>query len=162
MPASPYPDPLKLPKNPMLMSAEILYVVSLHAHVQSKGGLENAENTKSAVKADTRLRKLMEQINKFLGPDEWQGLSKTGGSAGSALRKAMDEGHTPLVEITASMGGQGMRNGLHYDKAIAISKKAKLSKITVLLEEHQELCAHKLRASPFPTVGSLEAWIDGQ
>jgi len=160
---APYPDPQKLPKNPMLLAAEVCYAISLHAQAYSEA---SHGNTKVAARlgsqADEYLKKLMEQISKSMGPGEWDGLSKTGGIAGSALRRGMGEENTPLVEIVTSLGAQNARDGLHYDKAIAVSKKMNLPKITAMLEEHQALCAYKPSEPPFLDVEHLKAWMTGQ
>jgi hypothetical protein len=74
----------------------------------------------------------------------------------------MDEENTPLVEIVASLGAQNAREGLHYDKAITVSKKANLPKITAMLKEHRALCAYEPSEPPFRDVEDLNVWMTGQ
>jgi len=63
-----YPDPQKLPENPTLLTAEVCYVISLHAHAYSEASLGNAKvASRLESQADEYLRKLMEHVSKSLG-----------------------------------------------------------------------------------------------
>lgn len=170
-PATPYPDLQLFLERPELLMARILYATACHAYIFSRGTRERRDK-KDALPANLEyeaekcLEKAMHAIDRGMGPDEWHLPSAARGIASSALRLAMDREKTPLVEMIASMGARNERNGLHYDKAIAIARRAGLRKTTALLEEHHHLCARKpADISDLPLFQSqrdLVAWLTGQ
>ncbi|PNP54868.1 hypothetical protein THARTR1_04557 [Trichoderma harzianum] len=170
-PANPYPDLQLFPERPELLMAQILYATACHAYIFSGGARERGDNKHDLPanlehEAEKCLEKAMHAIDRGMGSDEWHLPSAARGVAGSVLRLAMDQEKTPLVELIASMGARNERNGLHYDKAIAVARKTGLLKTTALLEEHRHLCARKpadISDPPlFQSQRDLVAWLTGQ
>jgi hypothetical protein len=135
-----YPDPKIFSVHPGLLETLATLAIAIHAHAKVESRQNKTEKAKQLrKKADSYLDELMKHMNDSLGREPWDGISKTDGIKGSAMRRAMDEERTPLVELLAYLGDNGMREGLHYTTAIAAATP--YPKITALLEEHQSLCA---------------------
>lgn len=161
-PTTPYPNLQIFLKNPELLMAQILYAIACHAYIFSESALHaNLEH-----EAEKCLEEAMQAIDGGMGSNDWHGISASGGVAGSALRRAMDEEKIPLVELIVSMGAKNERNGLHYDKAIALARRIGLWKTTTLLEEHRHLCTREpayIYGPPlFQSQQDLVAWLTGQ
>ncbi|RYP46691.1 hypothetical protein DL768_007124 [Monosporascus sp. mg162] len=160
-----YPDPEIFVLPPERMGVLAVLAISMHAHSQAE---ELEGNAKAAARlcreADFYLNELLKHINDGLGQGQWDNLSKTGGLRGCALRRAMDEERTPLVELVSYLGGRGIREGLIYKKVIDAARQAAYSKVTALLEEHRELCATEPSSDAQPTFGQLDQlinWVTG-
>ncbi|KAF3062494.1 hypothetical protein CFAM422_010669 [Trichoderma lentiforme] len=170
-PATPYPDLQLFVERPELLMARILYATACHAYIFSGGARERRGNkdvlpVNLEHEAEKCLGKAMLAIDRGMGSEEWHLPSAAKGIAGSALRLVMGQEKTPLMEMIASMGARNERNGLHYDKAIAIAQKMGLRKTTALLEEHRHLCARKpadISDPPlFQSQRNLVTWLTGQ
>ncbi|KAI0811763.1 hypothetical protein GGR55DRAFT_641691 [Xylaria sp. FL0064] len=160
-PPKTYPDPKVFPVHPGLMVTLATLATAMHAYAE----VENKHNIKKASKLRARandyLKRLMEHINTSLGAQPWDGLNKTGGIEGSAMRRAMDEERTPIVELLTYLGDHGSRNGLHYNTAIAAATP--YPKITALLKEHRDLCINDIDNTilKFRRSNQLADWLTG-
>ncbi|KAI1277030.1 hypothetical protein F5Y07DRAFT_364918 [Xylaria sp. FL0933] len=160
-PPKTYPDPKVFPVHPALMGTLAMLAIAMHAYaeVENKHDIKKANQLRA--KANLYLDKLMKHINDSLGIQPWVGLSKTGGIEGSAMRRAMNEERTPIVELLTYLTDHGSRNGLHYKTAIAAA--AHYPKITALLEEHRDLCMKEIdrTALTFRRCDQLADWLVG-
>ncbi|RTE78465.1 hypothetical protein BHE90_007067 [Fusarium euwallaceae] len=160
--SKPYPDPNIFPKDPAILGAQGALIVALQAQAQEEGG-NNAKGLRG--EANRHLEELLGDINDALGKGNWETLSELEGIDGSAMRRAMDEERIPLLEMVTSLGCSGVRDGMHYKEAISVAKRRGFSKVTALLEEHQNLCAKEapaLNASPkFRDAAELAHWVTG-
>jgi tetratricopeptide (TPR) repeat protein len=165
-PIRPYPDLKIFPINPTIMEAMLNIVIPMQADAvaEARRGA-NREADRIYHKADKYyLKPLLKHIDEGLGPEPWIGLSKVGGLNGSPMRRAMDEERTPLVEILVRLGDKGLREGVHYDKAILAAKDLNLPKVVATLEEHRDLCAVELGPDAplaFQDIVDLESLIAG-
>ncbi|RSM01317.1 hypothetical protein CEP52_008624 [Fusarium oligoseptatum] len=164
--SKPYPDPNIFPKDPALLGAQGGLIVALQAQAQAQEEGGNSGNAKRLRgDANRHLEELLGDINGCLGKGNWEKLGELEGIDGSAMRMAMDEERIPLVEIVTFLGCNGVRDGMHYKEAISMAKGRGFSKVTALLEEHQNLCAKEapaLNASPkFRDAAELAHWVTG-
>ncbi|KAI1750907.1 hypothetical protein F4782DRAFT_507179 [Xylaria castorea] len=161
-PPKTYPDPKVFAVHPGIMSTLATLAIAIHAHAEIESRQDNiSKASQLRNKADSHLHRLMKYMNDSLGPEPWDGLNKTGGIEGSAMRRAMDEERTPLVELLAYLGDNGMRNGLHYKTAIATTTH--YPKISALLEEHRDLCTTEAddKVPAFGRSDQLADWLTG-
>ncbi|KAI1429751.1 hypothetical protein F5Y12DRAFT_709753 [Xylaria sp. FL1777] len=160
-PPKTYPDPKVFSVHPGRMGTLATLAIAMHAYAEA----ESQNNIKKASQLRNRanfyLGDLMKHMNNSLGPEPWDGLSKTRGIEGSAMRRAMDEERTPLVELLSYLGDNGVRNRLHYKTAIAAATS--YPKITALLEEHRDLCTTEAdNTTPvFRRTDQLTDWLTG-
>ncbi|KAI3334721.1 hypothetical protein F4824DRAFT_177811 [Ustulina deusta] len=157
-----YPDPKVFAVQPGIMRTLATLGIAIHAHAEIESHQNNLEKASQLRnKADAHLHRLTKHINDSLGPEPWDGLVKTGGLEGSAMRRAMDEERTPLVELLAYLGDNGKREGLHYQTAIAASTH--YPKISALLEEHRDLCMTEADDTTpvFRRSDQLADWLTG-
>lgn len=185
MPRAPYPDPARFTIDPELMTVRSMLVASLRARALSEPA-ELAEQTRAEAAAQTA--SLLESIHAsfLLGAHHvpvnpaWHDAQATSpppppplprGFANSAMRAAMDAGHTPLVEILTSLGFKGMHGGMHYQCAIAAAAAASSEKhvlLAAILREHYELCAHAGGSTAmgqpalFASRRELAEWVTGE
>ncbi|KAK4117608.1 hypothetical protein N656DRAFT_794065 [Canariomyces notabilis] len=138
-----------------------MLVIATQAYAKKEQESGNAPNAARLYKeARDHLKRLMREINVSLGPGQWDGLGSTDRVAGSAMLRAMNEERTPLLELIAGLGDDGLRDGIHYDEAIAVAKEEKYPKIKAVLEEHRALCANT-SPSVFGNRAKLEEWVTG-
>lgn len=144
-----------------------ILAISMHAraHTQPEG---RTGNTKAAIKlsreADLYLGEFLGYINDGLSPAQWDGINKTDGLGGSALRRTIDEERTPLVEMLTHLVYNLVHGSLHYEKAIALTRPVGYAKVVALLEEHQDLCLPEPEDNGSPIFVSndeLMAWVTG-
>ncbi|KAI0968145.1 hypothetical protein F4678DRAFT_443414 [Xylaria arbuscula] len=157
-----YPDPSIFAVHPGIMATLATLAIAMHAQAETESRQKNVKKANQLrSKAKSYLNKFMNHMNDSLGTKPWDGLSKTGGIEGSAMRRAMDEERTPLVEMLAYVGDNGARNGLHYRTAIAAATD--YPKITAVLEEHRDICtAETDDTSPaFQSNDELANWLTG-
>ena len=162
-------DPKKRPENPLLFSTQSLLVIALHALAWKEEATGNSGKAAALKKeADGHLKTLLQHIDQVLGDSSWDDLSERGGIEGSALRRAMDEEHTPVVETLLMLGDKGMRDDIHYEWTIAPAQRLRYSKLQRLLEEHRDICrADPAVLSPgqlpdFKDSEELAGWITGR
>jgi hypothetical protein len=156
-----YPDPRIYSVNPFFLVTLAMLVIATQAYAKKEQESGNAPNAARLYKeARDHLKRLMREINASLGPGQWDGLGSTDRVAGSAMLRAMNEERTPLLELIAGLGDDGLRDGIHYDEAIAVAKEEKYPKIKAILEEHRALCANT-SPSVFGNRAQLEEWVTG-
>ncbi|KAI1353855.1 hypothetical protein F5Y01DRAFT_312448 [Xylaria sp. FL0043] len=160
-PPKTYPDPKVFPVHPGLMVTLATLAIAMHAYAEVENKHDIKKASKLRARANDYLKRLMEHINASLGAQPWDGLSKTGGIEGSAMRRAMNEERTPIVELLTYLGDHGSRNGLHYKTAIAVA--APYPKITALLEEHRDLCMKEIDETTltFRRCDQVADWLTG-
>lgn len=181
-------EPSILPKNPELLSIEVMLAMTLHAQAYqlttkngaAKGpGVDPGSAARQAVRisgeADNYLHKFLRAVGKNLEQGSrtipTTNRSKVGPAeaerrASSSILHAMDMELTPLVELVSILGWRNARGGMHYEKAIRMARKMNLGCIHDILVEHRLLCADVEpdadTAATFKNAVDLKKWLTGQ
>jgi hypothetical protein len=167
-----YPDPTRFTMDPEHMVQMSNLVVCLQSQAEFESSRNPSSSRATKKEADAYLKRLLGQIQASLNLTDstLSTLNKTLGKNhghNPLIRAALDNEHTPLVEILTSLGYRGFHNGIHYKTAIAAATKEGMFLFAGILAEHYNLCSHADDINPndppmFSSVRDLVISITGQ